>query len=527
MTLYLSDLDGTLLNYAAKLKPRAAEMLNRMIKKGVLFSYATARGFHTSRKITAALNLQLPLITMNGAIICEPDTGKPIVNNSMNRNDIKTAFSFFKENKETPLVYSFIGEREMVGFIETDTGSIGGYLSSRKGDERFRPCKYYDELNEGDIFYFTLISPKSDVNMLKNVFSAQNGFSCVYYKDVYSDDYWFEIFKAGVSKAAALREVKRLTGADKVVAFGDNLNDIAMFETADECYAVENAHPELKKIADGIIRSNEEMGVPVFVEKHTVKIWDYNHRPLKKEPDKNRFNAAVKTALRNESEGIGTLNEKHIHSALKNYFSENPDREAKIGSFIADAAGENGVYEIQTANWNKLNKKLDVFLDVCHVTVVYPFEQRVHNVRINEITGEVLNPSVRNNKDLSRFFLELYRIKSFLTHPNLTVCLAGLEIEKIIFTDPDNPRKRVRSSRQEKIKKPISIISEIYLNNRKDYREFLPENLPKTFTKKQFRAVSGTRDASVMLEILEYVSVVHKCGKAGNSFVYSADYNCG
>ena len=53
--------------------------------------------------------------------------------------------------------------------------------------------------------------------------------------------YFLEIISKVVSKGSAAKQVKELIGADKMVAFGDNLNDIPLFEAADECYAVGNA----------------------------------------------------------------------------------------------------------------------------------------------------------------------------------------------------------------------------------------------------------------------------------------------
>ena len=46
-----------------------------------------------------------------------------------------------------------------------------------------------------------------------------------------------------------------------MVSFGDAINDLRMFECSDECYAVENAVPELKAAATGVIKSNEADGV--------------------------------------------------------------------------------------------------------------------------------------------------------------------------------------------------------------------------------------------------------------------------
>ena len=48
---------------------------------------------------------------------------------------------------------------------------------------------------------------------------------------------------------------------ERVISFGDSMNDIPMFEISDESYAVKNALDELKKYATGIIESNEDDGV--------------------------------------------------------------------------------------------------------------------------------------------------------------------------------------------------------------------------------------------------------------------------
>lgn len=63
------------------------------------------------------------------------------------------------------------------------------------------------------------------------------------------------------TKAEAIQKLKEMWNCDKVVSFGDAINDIPMFEISDECYAVENAVPELKKAATAVVDSNERDGV--------------------------------------------------------------------------------------------------------------------------------------------------------------------------------------------------------------------------------------------------------------------------
>ena len=66
-----------------------------------------------------------------------------------------------------------------------------------------------------------------------------------------------------------------------------------------------------------------------------------------------------------EKMGIGTLSEKTLHAVLKQYFAPNiNDQEIKIGRFVADIVGENGIIEIQTQGFDKLRDKLAEFLDI-------------------------------------------------------------------------------------------------------------------------------------------------------------------
>ena len=71
-----------------------------------------------------------------------------------------------------------------------------------------------------------------------------------------------------VDAANAARRLKELLGCERVVAFGDAINDLPMFEISDACYAVENAVEELKAAADGVIGSNENDGVAKWLLEH-------------------------------------------------------------------------------------------------------------------------------------------------------------------------------------------------------------------------------------------------------------------
>ena len=71
--------------------------------------------------------------------------------------------------------------------------------------------------------------------------------------------------------------------------------------------------------------------------------------------------------------GIGTLSEKTLHAVLKKFYE--PDishQEIPLEGYVADIFRDNEIIEIQTQNFNAMRKKLDTFLPLYPVTIVYP-----------------------------------------------------------------------------------------------------------------------------------------------------------
>ena len=107
--------------------------------------------------------------------------------------------------------------------------------------------------------------------------------------------------------------------------------------------------------------------------------------------DKEQFHLACKK-LREEERcrlGIGTLSEKTVHAVLKNYLVPRPEfHEVKCEGYVADILFEDEIFEIQTANFNKLRNKLERFLKEYEVTIVYPIPATKWLYWINQETGE-------------------------------------------------------------------------------------------------------------------------------------------
>ena len=266
-TLYLSDLDGTLLNSEQRVSEKSCEILNKLIENGLLFSYATARSAVTSVKATAGLSAKIPIIVYNGVFTIDSGTGKHILSNMFSRDEALWIYDILLEHGIDPIVYSVIDGIEKFSYIdERCTTGMKEFLATRKNDVRERVVTTENEMRNGEIFYFTCIDDAEKLSPVCEVLEKK--FRCIFEKDIYSGNQWLEILPKGATKANAALELKKHFGCDRLVVFGDGMNDIQMFEAADECYAVANASSQLKAISDGIIGSNNEDSVAKFILKY-------------------------------------------------------------------------------------------------------------------------------------------------------------------------------------------------------------------------------------------------------------------
>lgn len=258
--LYISDLDGTLLRSDSMISEYTSQVINELTSKGMLFSYATARSYLTSVKVTKGLHARIPIITYNGAVILQNDTFKIMKKNSFSKTEAKEILETLSENNVHPVVYAYIEGKEKFSYLyQKCNHATKAFLLTRKGDVRDRPVSFEEDLIQGDVFYFTCIDSYDRLEPIHIRLKEKH--HCIFQKDIYSGEQWLEIIPKTVSKANAILQLKEYLEVDHIVAFGDGKNDIEMFEIADEAYAVENAVDELKAIATGVIGSNDSDGV--------------------------------------------------------------------------------------------------------------------------------------------------------------------------------------------------------------------------------------------------------------------------
>lgn len=267
-TLYISDLDGTLMRGNETLSEYTVRTINDLVEQGLPFTYATARSIQSARPIAGGLRLKLPVVTRNGAVLADNTTGNILEKAVFTEDEVALLKELLPEISRYGFVSCFFGDRMIRTYMDCEhTPALQDYLDYYAKDPSVRPAAGPDELFCGAPGYVTLIGEKEEIAPLYARVKEYRGWECLFQKDTYRDEFWLEICPQNCTKAKTLLKLKEAMGFEKLVVFGDSLNDVSMFRIADEAYAVANAMEELKQIATGVIGSNEEDAVANMLKK--------------------------------------------------------------------------------------------------------------------------------------------------------------------------------------------------------------------------------------------------------------------
>ncbi len=273
-TLYVSDLDFTLLRSDATLGVRTIDVVNRLIDAGHHFTCATARSYRSAVRVTAELRLTLPLITYGGAVRFDPGTRSIDKVEPLPAETVAAITAVTEAHPRVePLLFAMIDGRDRVCWRhEHATGYVDSFTSRRANDPRLLPLPDWGQLIGAPVFYATLIGDRDDIDGIRRELLPvlTDCFDTVGPDGYNPQQTWFEVMSTRATKAAAARTIADQIGADEIVAFGDNLNDVPLFEVADRSCAVANAVPQLLELADEVVPGNDDEGVASWLERHVL-----------------------------------------------------------------------------------------------------------------------------------------------------------------------------------------------------------------------------------------------------------------
>lgn len=276
-TLYISDLDGTLLDNNASLSPHACQSLASLIEDGLHFSVASARSISSIRTMLEGLPLRLPVIEFNGAFISDLDTGHHHIVNAIQPEVARALYALKTDHNCRPFISTFNGRDDRMYHHEPNNEGMHWYLRDRirMKDSRLRSLESARDSLREQVICLTSIGEQAPLTALAARVEEQFGehVETHLFENQYSPGwYWFTVHDRRATKDQAIRALMQAQGleASDLVVFGDNTNDLKMFDIATESVAVANAVQAVKDRATHVIGPNEADSVVEFIRSHSA-----------------------------------------------------------------------------------------------------------------------------------------------------------------------------------------------------------------------------------------------------------------
>lgn len=251
--LIVADLDGTLLHDDKTLDPKIKQVLQ---EKQIGLTFVSGRNVHIIQEYLEELNITLPYITNNGANIFLKN--KCIYECSIDAQELEYCLTMLQAKKVAYLAYT--NERIYC-------------FGDQPGLEKFKKrligkCEIIDDFDLSDLLQtpiFKVVMIHEDMEQVQEILNSH----CRQTVCMRSEGNIFTLTNVNSTKGKTLLKLLEYLKIrpDEVLAFGDNYNDIPMFEVVDGV-AVENAQEGLKKVAKYHTKSNEENGVSYFIERN-------------------------------------------------------------------------------------------------------------------------------------------------------------------------------------------------------------------------------------------------------------------
>lgn len=268
-SLYVSDMDGTLLQSDGTLSAQTKRVIRDFIAAGGAFTLCTGRPTGLVLAIAQELGVQLPVLTYNGAMaFCMQQqryihhrlVPAPLAQSMLEK--IKACgidFVLYVLDKagNTVLVHNRPTHPVMARFV-TD------HISYEHLVERYDPAL---SLQPGDqMVQIVAINTRETLAPLQRELLDALDIK-VFLVECHGDPgQWFmEATSNRSTKGKGVNWLRAHLNAKQVVCFGDLLNDIPMFEVADTAVAMENAAADLKAIANTVTSCNDTHGVARFL----------------------------------------------------------------------------------------------------------------------------------------------------------------------------------------------------------------------------------------------------------------------
>jgi len=250
--IIFSDMDGTLLDEHSQLPAEFDEVMAELKKRNVIFAPTSGRQYNALMYQMGKYKDDFLFLAENGAYTCYRE--KELFSSTISKD---VYMPLLQRVMELPKIYPVV------------SGKKSSYVQ-RKWEPYFdEMTKYYTQAvyvdsfeDIDDEFIKLALADNEDEDSMKNIWEPLDDFKTPLAR-VLSSNIWVDYLNPEANKGWAVKKVQEMYGfkPEECAAFGDYMNDYEMMQSVYYSYAMENAHPELKKVARFQCKSNVEHGV--------------------------------------------------------------------------------------------------------------------------------------------------------------------------------------------------------------------------------------------------------------------------
>ena len=259
------DLDGTLLTDKKQISPYTKQVVLKAKEEGHIVVISTGRPHRASINFYHELGLDTPMVNFNGALIHHPTNSNwDALHNPM---PIRTAHKIIDACYDLK-VNNILAEVMDDVYLDSYDNKIIDLFDQIDTDPPYVIGSLKQKLEE-DPTSILVYPEDNQVEQLKNHLDQ-------YHAEIIEHRNWgapwniIEIIKKGINKAVGLQKIAYYYDIpeERIIAFGDEDNDLEMIDYAGVGVAMGNAIDQLKSIAKHETATNEEDGIGVFLESY-------------------------------------------------------------------------------------------------------------------------------------------------------------------------------------------------------------------------------------------------------------------
>lgn len=260
--LIVVDLDGTLLDSHKQIDSHMELLMPKLKEKGIAFTFCSGRNMHIVQDYIKQLSIDIPYICNNGANMYQEKTC--IYECSMESNDARYAFCQLKERNIPFIAYT----DEAVYPIGTHP-QLTKFQERLKGKSNIVENCDIETIIKYPIFKTVII--QDDQFGIREVVNDINTY-CRKAHCVRSEGDIYTLTHLDATKGNTLVKLMEILHMKQhqVLVFGDNYNDVSMFQVAGCSVAMKNASDEIQRKADYLSKGNDEHGVSWFINEYII-----------------------------------------------------------------------------------------------------------------------------------------------------------------------------------------------------------------------------------------------------------------